>query len=355
MRNLKAPQGVVKKGIARFSLNATQAAISPGTEYNLFETVNENSSNNIIKLGPSRIKLLKGNVFSIKVMINACGFSNATNGHQWWDIYNCVDGVSIPGQNAISLPITFSSTWAPLPYLEKIITCDKDIEICIKGTSGVGTLDLPDKSCGVIVEELESHLIPVDPTQYTETVNLIEATGTYKIPSGLPIKTKKLIRKIHSDEAPYTIVCEGETFTRSALASISLNSDGDFWLVEKVSKTRWELVDGRETGTNNNGNYRRYADGLQRCMLKTNVTNQAISTVYGVLFVGSRDWVYPKAFSTMEGVVVTVGVAKWYNQASWGSCLAATENRATLYFYDVTTRVTGQTFSLSVSAEGKWY
>ena len=92
--------------------------------------------------------------------------------------------------------------------------------------------------------------------------NFDSATGTVTIPSGLAIGTRRLIRKIHPTQGTVTINCTGETFTRAGLASVALNADGDYWLLEKVTATRWELIDGHETGENSAGYYYRAANGV---------------------------------------------------------------------------------------------
>ena len=94
-----------------------------------------------------------------------------------------------------------------------------------------------------------------------ETTNFTSASGSQPISSGLPIGTKKLIRKLNSSQGTVTITCTGETFTPSNLTSITLNSDGDFWLIEKVNATRWDLTDGKESGSNANGEYICRPDG----------------------------------------------------------------------------------------------
>ena len=103
--------------------------------------------------------------------------------------------------------------------------------------------------------------IPTDPTKYTDVINYASASGSVLIPSGLPVGTKKLIRKLNPAQGTVTITCTGETFTPSNLSSITLNSDGDFWLVEKVNATRWDLVDGKESGSNADGEYICKPDG----------------------------------------------------------------------------------------------
>lgn len=94
-----------------------------------------------------------------------------------------------------------------------------------------------------------------------ETINFTSATGSVVIPSGLPIGTKKLVRKINATQGTVTISCTGETFTPSLLSSLTLNANGDFWLLEKVTSTRWDLIDGVESGGNANGRYKKNANG----------------------------------------------------------------------------------------------
>ena len=119
-----------------------------------------------------------------------------------------------------------------------------------------------------------------------ETINFTSASGTVTIPSGLPIGTKKLIRKLNATQGTVIINCTGETFTSSSLSSITLNSDGDFWLVEKVNATRWDLVDGKESGSNANGNYLKKFSG------------EAMAWLYGPSGVTTGTWNFPITFKS---------------------------------------------------------
>lgn len=125
-----------------------------------------------------------------------------------------------------------------------------------------------------------------------ETINFTSATGSVTIPSGLPIGTKKLIRKVNSTQGAVTISCAGETFTPSALSYIVLNSDGDFWLVEKINNTRWDLVDGKESGININGSYIRFKDGTQEFRAKRITGKLTITGDTGKYFVSANTY-YP--------------------------------------------------------------
>jgi hypothetical protein len=83
----------------------------------------------------------------------------------------------------------------------------------------------------------------------SEIVNVNAASATITISSGLAIGTQILIRKINAGAGTITIAGSGsEVFTRASFTSVTLTSDGDFWTLEKVSSTRWELTAGVESG-----------------------------------------------------------------------------------------------------------
>lgn len=98
------------------------------------------------------------------------------------------------------------------------------------------------------------------------TVNFTSASGSVSLNDfNLQIGDRVLVRKLNTTQGTVTITCTGHTFTRASLTSVTLNSDGDFWLMEKVSSTRLDLVDGQSTGTNSNGEWLRLASGYQKC------------------------------------------------------------------------------------------
>lgn len=59
-----------------------------------------------------------------------------------------------------------------------------------------------------------------------------------------------------------SVVASGtDTITPASLTSIPITSDGDYWLLEKTTSTKWSLLDGRDTGVYNSGTWTRQADG----------------------------------------------------------------------------------------------
>lgn len=98
---------------------------------------------------------------------------------------------------------------------------------------------------------------------YTDTT-ITTATGTevVNIPTGLPVGHEFTVRKVNATQGTVSINAQGsEKITPALLTTVTLNADGDFWLLEKVSATRWDLVDGCESGSNANGRYYKYANG----------------------------------------------------------------------------------------------
>lgn len=121
--------------------------------------------------------------------------------------------------------------------------------------------------------------VPVNSLLYAipRVINFTSATGSVSLNSlDLAIGDRALVRKLNTAQGTVTITCTGHTFTRAALASVTLNSDGDFWLIEKVTATRFDLVDGYETGENASGNWRWLASGHVEMFGKT-IVNQTFT------------------------------------------------------------------------------
>ena len=137
------------------------------------------------------------------------------------------------------------------------------------------------------------------PTAYgQQTVNVDAATATITLPDGVPEGGRILVRKINSTQGTVSIASSGsDTITRAGLTSVSLNADGDNWLLEKVSATRWELVDGVESGENSDGTFYRYHDGNQSCFIILTFTTD-INVPQGELFRSDDEiiWEFPREF-----------------------------------------------------------
>lgn len=209
-----------------------------------------------------------------------------------------------------------------------------------------------------LLTELESTL---NSTQYlskniinanTETINFTSASGTGSngvvIKSGLPIGTKKLIRKINSTQGIVEITCPGETFTQSGLTTITLNTDGDFWLVEKVNNIRWDLVNGFERSVN----CLREASGKQTVVGWVNfetVANQAAYSDISLYF--------PRSFKGSYSITAIQGQPHGsinYGIVNFGQG-SKTSNYCTLFarFPVVPLGIVG--VSAEITVEGRWF
>lgn len=181
--------------------------------------------------------------------------------------------------------------------------------------------------------------------------NFDSATGTVTIPSGLEIGTRRLIRKIHPTQGTVTINCTGETFTRAGLASVTLNADGDYWLLEKVTTTRWELVDGWNTGENANGSWRRSADGLQVCHGQVNIPNTTLQPAGFWSTNTDVAWTYPVGFVRFFEVTGQINgfTFAWIGAGS-GSSNGTTARVRCNASQNITAGINGR-----LQSTGRWY
>jgi hypothetical protein len=106
--------------------------------------------------------------------------------------------------------------------------------------------------------------------------------------------------------------------------------------------------------TNANGTYIQYTNGTQICWYSADVTDQAINSAYGSLFIGTRNWTFPRTFLTGSTPTVTCSQFKWGTGSSWGMTVDTTDTVATLRGMDVSTRAVGTSCKISAFAIGKW-
>lgn len=108
-----------------------------------------------------------------------------------------------------------------------------------------------------------------------------------------------------------------------------------------------------ERGANANGEYTRFADGTQICWNNINVTDQAISSPYGAVFVGLRIWAFPAMFSGMP--TVCAPMCRWGTGATWASGHDVSNSQVIFRFFDANSRSAGTTFTAGFLAVGRWY
>lgn len=108
-----------------------------------------------------------------------------------------------------------------------------------------------------------------------------------------------------------------------------------------------------ERGANANGEYTKYADGTMDCFLYAVVTDQACDTPYGSLFIGTRTWTFPMAFSAPPAVSLNGRIATGASWAGMGG--GASNTGVTVRFVDGFSRSTGVTTVMAFMAKGRWY
>jgi len=109
-----------------------------------------------------------------------------------------------------------------------------------------------------------------------------------------------------------------------------------------------------ESGSNENGDYIKFADGTMICTLDITVTDQAIDKSYGSsgLYTGNRTWTFP--FEFIEAPNVSCSRFTWGTGASWGTSGSSTNTRVTLFGIDALSRASGTETKISAIAIGKW-
>ena len=197
--------------------------------------------------------------------------------------------------------------------------------------------------------------VVVAPDYYgTLIANLETATGSFDLPGSTPVGGRVLVRKLNATQGIININAPaGETITRAGLSSVQLNSDGDYWLLEKVSLTRWELVDGFETGANSGGEYIRYSNGKQECSGIGTVIGSGVNAVMGSVFTSdSILWNFPKVFVNIPIINSreSGGIGScWSGLGQQGTSVAATS----LQLFRATSATAP--YSYDVFASGRWY
>lgn len=193
--------------------------------------------------------------------------------------------------------------------------------------------------------------ITITSSSYTEsnvklerTINVDATTSTINLYPSAPVGTIRTIRKINATQGTITIQATGETFTSAGLSSVTLNANGDFWELEKVSATRWDLVEGYETGSNANGNYKK---------INTGVLIQNMEVSYDSSSVGSHLYTYPIAFDSLTDL--SAYTAPSINNGGFPLYESMT-------IVDSTTQVNVRQFvagsltdEIKITATGRWY
>lgn len=184
-------------------------------------------------------------------------------------------------------------------------------------------------------------------------VNFTSATGTVTIPDGLAIGTVYEVRKVNATQGAVNVNFSGlESITPASLTTITLNADGDFWRFRKTTATRWDLLDGHQTGSNSDGEWTLSANGNQICRVveTDNFTGSAVAGIYAAII---PDHSWPRSFISNP----TTSIDCWnttFTQYFWGGNTGATTSvyRGRVYS---TGPISAVDIIYAVTGHGRWY
>ena len=147
----------VKKGIAQFMTKSSSSLTSINTDLPVFESINFNDSQNIIKLSNTKIRLKANVKYRLSGWIPGYGSNSATYARFRWH-----DGVSYLGDIGIAIVGTYASGghWIGKPTANLIITPTVDTDITLRVYEINGSIAMISGHSGAIIEELETYTAP---------------------------------------------------------------------------------------------------------------------------------------------------------------------------------------------------
>lgn len=108
-----------------------------------------------------------------------------------------------------------------------------------------------------------------------------------------------------------------------------------------------------ETGSNANGGYRKWKNGLLEVWISEKAFYANIESPYGSLFVGSCTWNYPVPFIAKPDFVVCCK-AQFSTGASWGVIYNYTDVSTMIRAFDIVKRPFATSLVITAYAKGRW-
>jgi hypothetical protein len=191
-----------------------------------------------------------------------------------------------------------------------------------------------------------------------QTVNVTAATADITIPSGLPIGTRKTIRKLHATTTSSVNILRSGTdvFTSASLTTVPIFGNGSFWIIEKVSNTRWDLVGGSDyRETSGNTCLKNFNGVMQQTGSRSQTSNASganlFGTTSGATYFRTATQSFIQSFiNTNYSLVGTIksNAVAWY--VSFGALTVSGFNGVTSSGTDIAGAV-----EYTFDAVGRWY
>lgn len=109
---------------------------------------------------------------------------------------------------------------------------------------------------------------------------------------------------------------------------------------------------GIETIENENGTAIKYPDGRMECIISKKVTDMAINSQYGALYIGIYTLNYPVPFIKIP--YANCGTLWYGTSASWGTVQSSSIDKVVVRGYDYYSRAIGTETIIRVFAKGYW-
>ena len=144
----------VKKGIAQFMATSSPSLTSINTDLPVFEGMNFNDSQNIIKLSNTKIRLKANVKYRLSGWIAGSGSNSSSFARFRWH-----DGVSYLGDIGLAIVVTYNVHWVGKPTANLIIKPIVDTDITLRIQEIAGSIAMTSGHSGAIIEELETYTV----------------------------------------------------------------------------------------------------------------------------------------------------------------------------------------------------
>lgn len=181
----------------------------------------------------------------------------------------------------------------------------------------------------------------------------------------LDVSLSYIIRSTITDSSGGSTIIEHRLYPASYILDFLANGKGISIGKEATKeglRIGWDIYDKDDNpitgltyteGSNSNGYYRKWSNGILECWINKTDAVWPISTAYGSFYYGNYSWTFPMAFIDVPDEVNLIR-AWWGSGASWGSVYNFSKTAASFRAYDIATRSSDANMKFSAYAKGKW-